>query len=102
MPMMLPGRGTPTTRWRISPAIQMAKMTASWSGILMTAVKVENGVQWAREKIVLVYIGLRFAVFRSFSPVLYHKKIKNMLQKRIIAKFGMFVSKNVAFPEKNI
>ena len=42
MPMMLPGRGTPTMRWRTSPAIQMAKMTASWSGILMTAVKVEK------------------------------------------------------------
>ena len=102
MPIMFPGSGTPTIRWRTSPATQMAKMTASWSGILMTAVKVENGAQQARKKIIPAYIGHRFAVFSSFSPVLYHKKIKNMLQKRIIAEFGVFVSKNVAFPEKNI
>ena len=60
------------------------------------------GFNGQEKKIVLVYIGLRFAIFRSFSPILYHKKNKNMLQKRIIAKFGVFVSKNVAFPEKNI
>ena len=60
------------------------------------------GFNGQEKKIIPAYIGHRFAVFRSFSPILYHKKIKNMLQKLKIAKFGVFVSKNVAFPEKNI
>ncbi|MBR3852167.1 MAG: hypothetical protein IKJ76_09055 [Fibrobacter sp.] len=68
----------------------------------MTAVKVENGVQWAREKNSPCLYWPPVCRFSLFSPVLYHKKIKNMLQKRKIAKFGMFVSKNVEFPEKNI
>jgi len=42
MPIMFPGRGTPTMRWRNSPARQMANMTASWRGILMVGVNVEK------------------------------------------------------------
>ena len=42
MPIMFPGKGMPTMRWRNSPATQMAKMTASWSGILISGVNVEK------------------------------------------------------------
>ena len=41
MPMMFPGRGTPTIRCRNSPARQMAKMMASCDGILISAGNVE-------------------------------------------------------------
>jgi len=44
MPMMFPGRGMPTMRWRNSPARQMAKMTASCRGVLMAGVNVEKGL----------------------------------------------------------
>ena len=42
MPMMFPGRGMPTMRFRNSPARQMAKMMASCKGILISGFKSRN------------------------------------------------------------
>lgn len=42
MPIMFPGRGIPTMRWRNSPARDKANMTVSCNGILMAGLNVEN------------------------------------------------------------
>jgi hypothetical protein len=41
MPMMFPGKGMPTMRFRNSPARQMAKMMASCTGILISGANLE-------------------------------------------------------------
>jgi hypothetical protein len=48
MPMMFPGRGMPTMRWRISPATQMAKMMVSWRKILII------GLAFVKNKVKIV------------------------------------------------
>lgn len=66
MPMMFPGRGMPTMRWRNSPARQMAKITASCKGVLMAGVNVEKGLS-------LVKMAFR----RAFRPFLVEELRKN-------------------------